>query len=186
MIKAVFLDRDGVLIENRAEYVREWAHVEIFEEAAAACRRLSEAGYLLLMVTNQSAIGRGILTYNEVKAINDRVIGEFALRGADIEAAYICPHAPDEACDCRKPLPGMLLQGAREHRVDLSKSFMIGDAGTDMEAADAAGAVGIMVRTGRGRTQEAKLSAENRLVWEVVEDLQAATDMILGIPKGAI
>lgn len=170
-IRAVFLDRDGVLIENVPTYVRDWSQVEVFPGSLAACQRLCEAGYRLVMVTNQSGVGRGIVAREAVDAVNARLLAELG-----IDVAYVCPHSPHEGCDCRKPLPGMLHRAAQEHGIDLAASWMVGDAGSDMAAAAAAGARGVMVRTGRGREQEATLET---IDWPVVDDLTAAVDRIL-------
>ncbi len=177
------MDRDGVLIENRPEYVREWGHVEVFPQALEASLRLTEAGFPLVVVTNQSAIGRGILTLDETTAMNERILDLFRAEGVVFEGAYICPHGPDDDCDCRKPLPGMLVRGALEHGLDLNRSYMVGDAVTDMQAAEAAGAKGIMVLTGRGQEQAALLDSQGSSQWPIVQDLSAAVDLILGAVK---
>ncbi len=179
-VPGVFLDRDGVLIENKENYVRTWEDVEVFEQALVACREISEAGFPIIVVTNQSSIGRGILTYETVLAIHNRVIDVFRAAGANVLSSYICHHSPTEDCDCRKPKAGMLFQGAKEHNIDLERSFMVGDALTDMQAARTAGAQGILVRTGRGSTQEALMDGETDNGWIVCNDLLEASRYIVG------
>jgi len=177
--QVVFLDRDGVLIENRQEYVRCWADVAIFPQAVEACHLLSEAGFAIVVVTNQAVVGRGILTYETVRDLNERIIDAFRSAGANILASYICHHHPDEQCDCRKPRPGMLLQAAREHDIDLTKAFLVGDALTDIQAAEAGGVKGILVRTGRGISQEPLVTHTYGSRFVVCDDLLAAATLIL-------
>jgi D-glycero-D-manno-heptose 1,7-bisphosphate phosphatase len=151
MQPAIFLDRDGVIIENRADYVRSWSDVLIFPEALAALAKISRWPYKIVIVTNQSAVGRGLISLSAAQAINNRLENEIARCGGRIDAVFMCPHAPDDSCDCRKPRPGLLLQAQRALSLDLSRSLMIGDALTDIWAAQAA-SVGrtALVRTGRG------------------------------------
>ncbi|MEJ2748805.1 MAG: HAD family hydrolase [Anaerolineae bacterium] len=151
---AIFLDRDGVIIENRPNYVRSWADVVIFEPAVAALARIRHAPYKIIIVTNQSAVGRGIISLETAWDINDRLVREIEKGNGRVDATYICPHAPDDNCDCRKPRPGLLLQAATDHQIDLSRSIMIGDALTDLAAGQAAHvAQTILLRTGRGSVQ---------------------------------
>lgn len=151
---AIFLDRDGVIVENRANYIRSWADVAIFEPAVAALARIRHVPYKIIIVTNQSAVGRGIISLETAWAINDRLVQEIERGNGRVDATYICPHAPADNCDCRKPQPGLLLQAAAEHQIDLSQSIMIGDALTDLAAGRAAQvAQTILLRTGRGSVQ---------------------------------
>ncbi|MCP4426381.1 MAG: HAD family hydrolase [Chloroflexi bacterium] len=151
---ALFLDRDGVIIENRANYVRSWADVEIFPQAIVALARIRRSPYKIFLVTNQSAVGRGIITLETAQAINDRLVKMIEGKNGRVDAVYMCPHAPGDNCSCRKPKPGLLLQAAANHAIDLSRSIMIGDALTDLAAGKAAGvAQTILLRTGRGNVQ---------------------------------
>lgn len=177
--RAVFLDRDGVLIENRPDYVRNWEDVEIFDQAVEACRLLTSAGFALIVITNQAVVGRGHLPKEHVLELNQRIMDRFGQFGAPITGSYICTHGPDDGCDCRKPRPGNILTAAREHGIDLSRSFFVGDAGTDMEAAEAAGVEGILVRTGRGKSQEQLLIASGSKNCLVYDDLKSAARAIL-------
>lgn len=151
---AIFLDRDGVIIENRSDYVRSWADVEIFPQAIDALVALCDSPYRIVLVTNQSAVGRGIITRETAEGINDRLLAVIQEAGGRVDAVFMCPHGPDDGCDCRKPLPGLLLRAAVELDIDLSRSLMIGDALTDIQAGQAAGVVSVLLRTGRGRDQE--------------------------------
>ncbi len=155
-IPALFLDRDGVIIENRPNYVRSWADVAIFPQAIAALAKIQHLPIKIIMVTNQSAVGRGIVSLETVQMVNDRLLAEIERGNGRVDAVYLCPHAPDDQCRCRKPMPGLLQQAAREHDIDLSQSVMIGDALTDLAAGQAAGVRQvILLRTGRGEAQMA-------------------------------
>lgn len=157
MVPAIFLDRDGVLIENRSDYVRCWNDVEIIPEAIQALVYLKSSPYKIVLVTNQSAVGRGIITLEVAQAINQQLIMKLEKVGCRIDGVFMCPHAPDAGCTCRKPLPGLLLKAAQALAIDFSRSIMIGDAWTDMQAGHAAGIERLMlVRTGRGREQLAQ------------------------------
>ncbi|HSG17322.1 MAG TPA: HAD-IIIA family hydrolase [Anaerolineae bacterium] len=163
MYPAVFLDRDGVIIENRANYVRSWSDVSIYPQALSALAKLSHAPYRTVIVTNQSAVGRGLITLNDAEAINERLVQEISRAGGRIDRVYMCPHAPEAGCDCRKPKPGLLLSAQRELSLDMSRSLLIGDALSDLFAGDAACVPQVaLVRTGRGATQ-AQLPAASSL-----------------------
>ena len=112
--------------------------------------------------------------------VNRRVIAEIEAQGGRVDASYLCPHHPDEECNCRKPAPGMVLQAAEELGLNLARSYAVGDAASDIEAAHAVGVQGILVLTGRGREQAALLRMEGEASCPVVADLQAAVDYILG------
>jgi D-glycero-D-manno-heptose 1,7-bisphosphate phosphatase len=169
MRPAIFLDRDGVIIENCEHYVRSWSDVSFIEPAIRALRQAAPLDVAVVMVTNQAVVGKGLITLEEATAINDRVVAEVRRRGGRIDHAYLCPHSSADDCDCRKPRPGMLLRAARELNVDLSHSFLVGDAVTDMQAAQAAGVQSVMVRTGRGERELAGYAGEP---WfDVADDL---------------
>lgn len=140
--RAAFLDRDGTLIVDRG-FIRAPDEVELVAGAADGARALAEAGFSLVIVSNQSGIGRGVFDEAQADAVHARVVSKLRERGVEIAASYRCPHAPaaDGAptCSCRKPLPGMLLQAAQEHGFDLRRSWMIGDRPRDAAAGRAAG-----------------------------------------------
>lgn len=154
MFRAVFLDRDGVLIENRSDYVRDWSHVSILPLVMDALSGFHKQGLKIIIVTNQSAVGRGLMTFETAQEINHRLIRTIKENGGWIDAAYMCPHEPLDQCNCRKPRPGLLLQAARDLSVDLASSWLVGDAWSDLLAGQSAGLLGtILVRTGRGSSQ---------------------------------
>lgn len=180
MRPAVFLDRDGVINENRAAYVRSWADVVIYPQALAALARLKAAGWPVVIVTNQSMVGRGLVSRAAAEGINRQLVAAIANNGGQIDRVYMCPHAPEANCDCRKPQPGLLLQAAEELALDLKRSIMVGDALSDIGAARAAG-VGwaALVRTGRGAVQAQLGEAAALGPLPVYDTLHAAVEALL-------
>lgn len=185
---AVFLDRDGTLIED-ADYLVRPEQVRLIPGAAAAVRRLNERGIPVVVVTNQSAIARGMATEADLARVHEWLTATLAAAGARLDGIYYCPHHPDfgaapyrRACACRKPLPGLLLQAADELGLDLAASAMIGDSLRDLEAGVAAGCGSLLlVRTGHGRTEENKIAGANlgREIG-VHQDLAGAVEDVLG------
>ncbi|HLG17363.1 MAG TPA: D-glycero-beta-D-manno-heptose 1,7-bisphosphate 7-phosphatase [Blastocatellia bacterium] len=157
MTRAVFIDRDGTLNED-VGYVSTPDDLVIYPWASEAVRKINEAGMKAVVITNQSGIARGLYSERTLVCIHERMIEELAREGARIDAVYYCPHHPDfggsayrRDCECRKPKPGMLRAAAREHGIDLARSYVIGDKSCDINAAASAGARGVLVRTGYGR-----------------------------------
>lgn len=144
---AVILDRDGVLNERppRAEYVVAPADLRWLPGSLEALRLLREAGFLVIVVTNQAGIARGTMSVADLEAVHHRLRSDAAAAGGDIGAIYYCPHGWDEGCDCRKPRPGMLFAAQRDHGLDLSRTWFIGDDDRDREAALAAGCRSMLV-----------------------------------------
>jgi D-glycero-D-manno-heptose 1,7-bisphosphate phosphatase len=152
---AVFLDRDGTLIEDRG-HLADAAQVAFFPDAIEALRRLQEHS-LLFLVTNQSGVARGLITMESVNQVNARVISHLAAHGVTITDVYVCPHERSDGCSCIKPNPHFLHKAAAEHGVDLRRSFTVGDHPHDVELARAVGARGVYVRTGHGSKHLAEL-----------------------------
>lgn len=150
---AVFLDRDGVINENRQGYVKSWDEFVFLPRALPALGRLARTPYLILIVSNQSAINRKLVSWADVNEVNRRMVREIRKVGGRIDGIYVCPHRPDEMCECRKPKPGLLYQAADELSIDLRSSYLVGDALADVEAALAAGCTPFLVLTGRGRDE---------------------------------
>jgi len=147
-MRAVFLDRDGV-INVEKEYLHTIEAFEFIDGVFEACNHFQHLGYKLVIVTNQSGIGRGYYTEDDFETLTLWMLKQFRKHGVLIDAVYHCPHIPDAACSCRKPNPGMLLQAAQEHNIDLSDSWMIGDKESDIIAAKTAGVSHtILVRSG--------------------------------------
>lgn len=138
MKKAVFLDRDGTIILDKV-YLTDPEGVELVPGAGESLRRMMDAGYILVLVSNQSLIGRGMGTSAQVEAVNARMAQIFARAGVRFDGMYFCPHTPDDQCGCRKAEPGLLLEAAEAQDIALDESIMIGDNASDVEAGRAAG-----------------------------------------------
>jgi D-glycero-D-manno-heptose 1,7-bisphosphate phosphatase len=177
------MDRDGVIIENRPDYVKSIDEISFIPGVFAALAAAARLPCRLVIVTNQAVIGRGQLDLATAGQINDHILQRLSAAGGRIDGVYLCPHRPEESCDCRKPAPGMLLQAAADHSIDLSASVMIGDAITDLLAGQRAGArAAFLVRTGRGQEQLAQMPAELANVSvaaDLAEALQRAAALIL-------
>jgi D-glycero-D-manno-heptose 1,7-bisphosphate phosphatase len=169
---AVFVDRDGTIMEDR-DYCSDPKDVKIFPGAPEALWRLKWKGFKLVIITNQSGIGRGLLTVEQYRAVEAEVLRQ--LGAGLIDATYFCPDAPGQYSNCRKPAPGMILQAAREHQIDLARSFLIGDKEIDVECARNASVRAIRVKTGPQR--ETVGSTAN---W-IADDLPAAAEIILDV-----
>jgi D-glycero-D-manno-heptose 1,7-bisphosphate phosphatase len=183
MKPAIFLDRDGVVIENRSDYVRRWEDVEIFPAAVDALAKLSSSPYQIIFITNQSAIGRGLISLEDAQMINQMLVDKLLTFGCRIDGIFMCPHAPDENCTCRKPLPGLLIQAAESLNIDLSKSIMIGDAWSDLQAGHAAGISQVaLVLTGRGRQQLTLPRPSELGIAPVYQDLSEAFKDLVAWP----
>jgi D-glycero-D-manno-heptose 1,7-bisphosphate phosphatase len=141
MNRAVFLDRDGVINRKprEGEYVTRWEEMEILPGVAEGIILLNRAGFDVIVVTNQRCIAKALLTRAEMESIHERMCRTLGDAGATIDAVYFCPHEKQPPCACRKPAPGMLLLAAREHGIDLTESWMIGDSDIDVAAGKAAG-----------------------------------------------
>ena len=137
-MKAIFLDRDGTVIVDR-HYLSDPAGVVFEPGVIEALRSLCDAGFGLIFVSNQSGIGRGLMTAEQSDAVHQRVVDLLAAEGVPIAGSYICPHAPWDHCQCRKPSPVLLRQAAAEHGIDFSQSFMVGDKKTDVDLGRATG-----------------------------------------------
>jgi D-glycero-D-manno-heptose 1,7-bisphosphate phosphatase len=159
MRPAVFLDRDGTISEE-VGYLNHASRFRIFPFAASAIRRLNEAGFPVIVVTNQSGVARGYFPESLVREVHEQMTTELAAQGARLDGIYYCAHGSETPCDCRKPLTGMLERAAQEHSLDLRRSFVVGDRQSDIVLAENAKARGILVRTGYG---------EGELAWHVAD-----------------
>jgi D-glycero-D-manno-heptose 1,7-bisphosphate phosphatase len=146
---AVFLDRDGTIAEE-VGYLNHVSRFRILPRIADAIRRLNEAEIPVIVVTNQSGVGRRYFPESLVHSVHQLMSQQLGAAGAHLDAVYYCPHTSADGCDCRKPKTGMLERAAREHAIDLRRSFVVGDRHGDIELAHRAGARSILVRTGYG------------------------------------
>jgi D-glycero-D-manno-heptose 1,7-bisphosphate phosphatase len=188
---AVFIDRDGCLTEE-VGYVNHVSRIRLLPRAAEAIRRLNGAGVPAVMVTNQAGIARGYFTEALLHAVNAEMVRQLAEAGARLDGLYVCPHHPAEGeppyrlvCDCRKPRPGLLQRAARELRLDLADSVMVGDKISDVAVGQSVGAAGVLVLTGYGRGEW----EHQRAQWtskpdHVAEDLLDAVDWALARRRG--
>ena len=178
--KAIFLDRDGTLNEDPG-YLSHPDQLKLFPGVGEALARLKTNGYLLIVVSNQSGVGRGLIDEANLSKIHARLDELLRPSAVDIDAYRLCLHRPDENCDCRKPRPKLLLDAAREFQIDLTRSYMIGDKTSDLVVGQVAGCRGsILVRTGEGQKTESQIQ-ENQAIF-VADTLGQATDWILN-PK---
>ena len=167
---AVFIDRDGTIMQD-ADYCSDPQQVKIFPRVAEALRRLKSKGFKVIIITNQSGIGRGFFTVEQYRAVEAEVLRQ--LGDGLIDATYFCPDVPGQHSSCRKPAPGMIVEATREHQIDLARSFLIGDKEIDAECGRNVGVRTIRVRTGFDRE-----TAGSMADW-VAEDLPAAVEIIL-------
>jgi len=174
------LDRDGTILDELG-YLNHASRFRMLPGVAGAIARLNESGYPVIVVSNQSGVGRGYFPENVVTEVNGLMERELAKEAAKLTAIYYCPHASAEECDCRKPKPGMVKRAAKEHSLDLVRSYFVGDRRSDIELGHSVGGKSILVRTGYG---------EGEFVWHVGDwaekpdfvaaDLTEAVGWILG------
>ncbi|MEW5951715.1 MAG: HAD family hydrolase [Elusimicrobiota bacterium] len=151
--KVLFLDRDGVINKDKAgEYITDIGKVKIYSSALKALKEISETQkYLLIIITNQSAVGRGFITLNRSKEINYKILKILKKNGIKISALYYCPHSPEYDCSCRKPKTGMIKEAFKDFNIDKKGSFLIGDKKSDIQTAVNAGLKSVLVMTGQGK-----------------------------------
>lgn len=152
-MRAIFLDRDGVICENRSDHVKSWGEFEFLPGAKDSLAALSRLDLPIIVVTNQAIVDRGVVPASVVDDIHRRMVTEVEAHGGRIDRVVYCPHRPEDRCGCRKPEPGMLLQVAGELGIDLAQSYMVGDAATDLVAGQQVGCQTFLVLTGRGFQQ---------------------------------
>jgi len=150
-MKLVILDRDGTINHDSDQYIKSPAEWKPIKGSLEAIARLSQAGWRVVVATNQSGIGRGLFDMATLNAIHDGMHRAVHQAGGRIDAVFFCPHAGDSSCECRKPKPGMLLEIAKRMNVELNGVPMVGDSLRDLQAAAAAGAMPVLVLTGKGR-----------------------------------
>ena len=183
-MRAVILDRDGVINRDSDEFIKspeEWVAIPGSLEAIA---RMHQAGVVVAVATNQSGVGRALLTLETLERIHARMLDEVRESGGAIAEIVFCPHLPDAACDCRKPAPGMLHELARRLDLDLAGLPVVGDSERDLVAARRAGASPVLVRTGKGlRTLRSSRGLEGVPIFD---DLAAFVDDLLAVERGPV
>lgn len=187
--QAIFLDRDGTINRERADYVKSWQEYEWLPGVLAALALLARLEVPILVVTNQSVVGRGIIAAGALNAIHEKLRCEATAAGGRIDNFLVCPHVPADNCDCRKPKPGLLLQAAAIYGVNLSHCIFVGDSITDLQASNAAGCRCILVRTGRQGAAIDSLAAavvDRSRTLLIVDDLCAAAQQIMTLGQSLV
>jgi len=182
MNRAVFLDRDGVINQNRNDYVKGWEEFVFLPGVFDALRALAMTPIPIIVVTNQSAVNRGIVPLETVQDICHRMTAEIVENGGRIDGVFICPHRPDERCKCRKPEPGLFFEAADRYQLDLKQCYLVGDALSDIKVGLKVGSKVVMVRSGLGEEQLAK-DALCEDSFPIVKDLEEAAYWILAQEK---
>lgn len=182
---AVFVDRDGTINEDSG-YPTDYSQIHIFPYSFEAVRKLNQAGFLVIILTNQSAVGRGLLAESALRSLHDRMRQAFDEKQARLDAFYYCPHYDDSSSDryrgpclCRKPKPGLALQAAADFRIDLERSYMVGDKVEDILLALNINATPVLVLTGYGEKSLAELQTMGIEPGHVAVDILRAVDWIL-------
>jgi len=181
MQPGILLDRDGVINANRVDHVKSWAEFRFLPGALASLQALAALDVPIAVITNQSAIGRGLVSQAVIEEINARMVAQVRKAGGRIDGVWYCPHAPEAGCSCRKPQPGLLLEAARVLGLDLSRSCLIGDAMSDVQAAQAVGCPAALVITGRGTAQLTVMQAAGLTGFHIAQDLRDAVKWVYGM-----
>ncbi len=164
MTKAFFLDRDGVINQERKDYVKTLEEFEILEGIGDAIKIIKNHSFLVIVITNQSAINRKLLSIEMLNKIHEKLKVYLKKNNTSIDKIYFCPHTPFENCECRKPKSGLIMQAINDFNIDISQSIMVGDSKTDIESAESAGCKGILLK-------------ENQSLLEIVHDLVESEKM---------
>jgi len=176
----VVLDRDGVINEDSPDFIKTPAEWHALPGSLEAIARLHHAGITVVVATNQSGVGRGLLSIDTLWDIHRKMLAEVSAAGGYIDRIFFCLHGPDEGCECRKPKPGLLYQAAEYLACGLENMIVIGDSARDLESAVVVGARPILVRTGKGQAAEKELLGNARFSGlEVFDDLAGAVDSLL-------
>ncbi|MFP5225621.1 MAG: D-glycero-alpha-D-manno-heptose-1,7-bisphosphate 7-phosphatase [Actinomycetota bacterium] len=184
---AVFLDRDGVICENRADHVRSWRDFTFLPGTIDAIASLRRAGAKIFIITNQAAVGRGLMTQGDLANIHAKMKEVLHGSGADVDGIYACTHHPADECACRKPGIALLAMAAEEHDIILEESFMVGDYVTDIEAGATAGCTTVLVRSGRGTQAERIIRTGEAIMPDAVcDDMVDAAFWILAERASAV
>ena len=179
MRRAIFIDRDGVICRNRNDHVKNWEEFVFLPGALEALAWLARSELQIIIITNQAVINRHMVPAEMVEDIHNRMVQAIEAAGGRVDRVMYCPHRPEEHCTCRKPQPGLLTMAAEELGLDLSQSYLIGDAESDMQAGRAVGCHRYLVLTGRGRRQLIRSWLHGERGFRVVPNLGAAVNDVL-------
>jgi len=177
--RIVFLDRDGVINRDSPHYIKSWTEFEFLPRSLDALRRLTDHGFETIIITNQSGVGRQMITLDVLADMHCRMQEQIRHNGGDLLDIFYCPHLPGDGCNCRKPLPGLIQTACRMHNIEPDQTIMVGDSAKDIDCAHNAGCgAAVLVKTGNGIKAQAELRSKNRQVDYVAEDLYAAVEWI--------
>ena len=178
----VFLDRDGTINQDSADYIKGWSEFVFLPRSIEALCDLTAAGFTIIVITNQSAIPRKLISPQELENIHSKMKAAVESQGGKISDIFFCPHMPDDGCDCRKPAPGLIYQAQKKHDIDLSTAVMIGDSARDIECAHQAGCGRtILVKTGNGREAQRILAGKDLHPDYLAQDLYDAACWLIGV-----
>ncbi|MDR2399142.1 MAG: D-glycero-beta-D-manno-heptose 1,7-bisphosphate 7-phosphatase [Endomicrobium sp.] len=177
-VPATFLDRDGTVIFDK-NYLSSPEQVKLYSYTADSINKLHTAGFKVIIVTNQSGVARGVFTEEDLQKIHEKFVSLLKKANAKVDAIYYCPHIDEDSCDCRKPKPGMVLKAAKDFNIDLKKSYTIGDTIRDYLLGYNSGGKGILVLTGHGKKQQAKIAQEKIKPMAVCKTLKEAVSLII-------
>ena len=176
----VFLDRDGTINQDSADYIKGWSEFIFLPRSLEALSDLTAAGFITIVITNQSAIPRKLISPQELDNIHSKMKTAVKSRGGKINDIFFCPHMPGDGCDCRKPAPGLILQAQEKHDIDLATAVMIGDSARDIECAHKAGCGRvILVKTGNGEQAQKILTDRDLHTDYVAQDLYEAARWLI-------
>lgn len=183
MQKAVFLDRDGTLDYDSKNYVKSISEFKIFNNTPEAIKKLNKAGYLVIIITNQSGLAREYFDEKELQRMHAKLIRKVKSAGGKIDDIYYCPHHPDDNCDCRKPGLANIHKAVKKFDINPGNSYFIGDSWKDIEAGKKAGCQTILVRTGVNNYSEQDIKSWNCQPDYVKEDIMAAVELIIDLKQ---
>jgi D-glycero-D-manno-heptose 1,7-bisphosphate phosphatase len=184
--KVVFLDRDGVVNHDSDGFIKSVADFIFLPRSLSAIRLLTESGFDVILISNQSGIGRGIITPENLAAIHQHLIETVEKNGGRIKDIFFCPHTPEDGCDCRKPKPGLLIKARDAYGIALSKTVMVGDKAIDIDCARRAGCgKAILVRTGHGEKAAKRLAERGIPIDYLADDLYDAVRYLLSTSSPA-
>ena len=177
--KVVFLDRDGTINRDSPDYIKSREELEFLPGSLEAINKLTRHGFVSIVVTNQSAVPRKLISLKELEFVHNMMTLTVALNGGEIKDIFYCPHMPDEGCDCRKPEPGLIFQAREKYEIDLTAAVMVGDSAKDIECARRAGCGAVLVKSGQKDDVEAELKTRQISVDYVAKDLYEAAEWII-------